>query len=382
MLPPRAQEVDLLRTVALVGICLVNLPYLAIPLDVLAHPPASTADRIAAFVSELLLQGKFFVLFSFLFGWGFGVQLAAAARRGADPRPAYLRRLAGLLLIGLAHAALVFHGDILVLYAGLGLVLWTLRGASTATLLKIAGAMVALAAAAYALLGVALSMPEAVIGGTGPSGYLGGIGDAIGQRIADWTLVFPFVLLFNGPLAMGAFALGLAAHRTGFLEPGSPAFARLERSVPLLLLVGLPANFAYAATISSGVPSAAIGAAGVAALAVGSPALAAVYLWAVVRLARAFPRLAPASGRISLSGYVLQGVLAGLVFNGVGLGLHGQIGLAGLLAVALGIALSVELFARLWLSRFPTGPLEAVLRRITYGAASAPSASPGRSARE
>ena len=377
----RTQEVDVLRTVALVGICLVNLPYLALPLDTLAQPPAGAADRMAAFASELLLQGKFFVLFSFLFGWGFGVQLDAAARRGVSARPIYIRRLAGLLFIGLAHAILVFYGDILVLYSVLGLILWTIRGVSTRTLLRIAGAMILLAAAAYALLGAALSMPEAYLASEGPSGYLGGVADAIRQRIGDWGLTLPFLVLFNGPLAMGAFALGLAAHRTGFLEPGSAGFARLERNLGWILLVAVPANLAYALTLSSGVPSAAWGAMGVAALAIGSPALAAVYLWAVVRLARANPWFQPASGRISLSSYVMQGVVAGLVFNGVGLGLHGQLGQAALLPLALAIALAVELMARLWLARFRTGPLEILLRRITYGGPrpTSPSASPDRS---
>jgi uncharacterized protein len=62
----------------------------------------------------------------------------------------------------------------------------------------------------------------------------------------------------------------------------------------------------------------------------------------------------------------MQGILAGLVFNGVGLGLHGQVGVAGVLGIALAVAITVELCARLWLGRFRTGPLEALLRRITY----------------
>ena len=367
MSPPRAQEVDLLRSVALVGICLVNLPYLAIPLDVLAQGPTTPADRIAAFGSSLLLEGKFFVLFSFLFGWGFGVQLQAATRRGVAARPLYMRRLAGLLLIGLAHAALVFYGDILVLYAILGLILWSQRDAPTQRLLRLAVAMIVVAALAYGLLGAALTMADAVLPPTAePSGYLGGVSDAVRQRVSDWTFTFPVRLLFNGPLALGAFALGLAAHRTGFLAAGSAGFAALERRVPVLLAIAVPANLAYALSVAGALPTLPLAAAGMAALAVGSPALAAVYLWAVVRLARAAPGVRLASGRISLSGYVMQGVLAGLVFNGVGLGLHGQIGSAGLLAVAIAIAVTVELGARLWLGRFRTGPLEALLRRMTY----------------
>jgi uncharacterized protein len=365
----RAPEVDLLRAVALYGICIANIPYLALPFDALTVPPSEGIDRLAAIATAALVHGKFFVLFSFLFGWGFGVQLASAERRGRPARATYLRRLAGLLVIGIAHAFLVFAGDILILYAILGLVLWRLRNASDPTLRRIAGGAVALAALAYALIGAALTMPMDSILVPEPSGYLGGLGDAVAQRASDWTLAFPSVLLFNGPLALGAFALGLLAHRHGFLEPGSAGFARLGRAVPWLLLVAVPANTVYAATATSSGLQPWVGAAGWACLAVGSPALASVYLWATVRLARTGRAGDPGMGRASLSGYILQGIVAGLIFNGIGLGLHGQFGLAALVALAILVAFTVDLMLRLWLRGFRTGPFEAILRRITYGPA-------------
>lgn len=365
---PRVQEVDLLRSVALYGICIANIPYLALPFEVLATPPTEGADRIAALAAAALVHGKFFVLFSFLFGWGFGVQLDSAARHGRAARAPYLRRLAGLALIGVAHATLVFFGDILVLYAILGTGLWALRDASDRTLIRIAVASVALAALVYGLIGVALAQaPETFAVQQGP-GYLQGFGAAVVQRVADWGTGFPFVLAFNGPLAAGAFALGLLAHRRGALLPGSAAFARLEALLPVLLAVAIPANLAYAmAATATGLPAHLAGP-GWALLALGSPALAAIWFWAVVRLARRLgPTTAPGAGRASLSGYVLEGVLAGLIFNGYGLGLYGQMGLASLLGVALLVAFTADLMLRLWLRRWPVGPLEALLRAITYG---------------
>lgn len=368
MTTPRVQEVDLLRSVALYGICIANIPYLALPFEVLATPPADGPDRIAALAAAALVHGKFFVLFSFLFGWGFGVQLDSAARHGRTARAPYLRRLGGLALIGVAHATLVFFGDILLLYAILGTGLWALRDASDRVLIRIALASVALAALVYGLIGMMLALaPEVVTAQQGP-GYLQGFGAALVQRVADWSTGFPFVLAFNGPLAAGAFALGLLAHRKGALLPGSTAFARLEALLPLLLAVAIPANLAYAmVATTTGLPAQLAGP-GWALLALGSPALAAIWFWAVVRLARwRGPGAAPGAGRASLSGYVLQGVLAGLIFNGYGLGLYGQMGLASLLGVALLVAFTADLMLRLWLRRRAVGPLEALLRRITYG---------------
>lgn len=102
-------------------------------------------------------------------------------------------------------------------------------------------------------------------------------------------------------------------------------------------------------------------------LSLGAPMLAVVYLVGIIRFAR---RAVPgpgwlASDRNSLSGYVLQGVIAGAVFCGYGLGLYGQLGQARLLILSLAIAAGGMLLVCAWTSVFQRGPLELVLRRIT-----------------
>ena len=103
------------------------------------------------------------------------------------------------------------------------------------------------------------------------------------------------------------------------------------------------------------------------ALSLGAPMLASVYLVGIIRFARrAVPRQGwLASGRNSLSGYVLQGIIAGAVFGGYGLGLHGQLGQAELLFLSLAIAAGGMLLAFAWTRVFQRGPLEVVLRKIT-----------------
>lgn len=77
-----------------------------------------------------------------------------------------------------------------------------------------------------------------------------------------------------------------------------------------------------------------------------------------------------AAGRMSLSSYVLEGVLAGLVFNGFGFGLYGRVGALGCMMIAVLIYGCTHLFAELWLRSFELGPLERALRRMTNGTAS------------
>lgn len=361
---PRASEVDVLRGFALLGICIVNMPYLGQPLASLLVRPEAWQDRAAQFLVSMFFEGKFFLLFSFLFGWGVAVQLE---RGGAAFLPRYLRRLAGLLVIGAAHAVLVFIGDILVLYALLGLLLLPLRHWPASRLLPLAVGLACLGFAALAVLGASLeSLPPAPTPGPG---YLGGFGDAVRQRVHDWPLGFGFVLLFNGPLAMAAFCVGLAAAKAGFFAPASPAFESLRRRLPWLLGAGLPLNLLYAASIQGWLGEGVFALLGFAGLALGGPCLAAAYLVLVVQAARAtrFGATTAAAGRMSLTAYVAEGVLAGLIFNGYGLGLFGQFGPAGLLGIAVLVYLAVHALCAAWLSVARSGPLEALLRWITAG---------------
>ena len=68
----RSNEVDIIRMAALIGICVVNVPFMALPVESVFIPPDSFYDKSAAFLVECFLQLKFFILFSFIFGWGIG----------------------------------------------------------------------------------------------------------------------------------------------------------------------------------------------------------------------------------------------------------------------------------------------------------------------
>jgi uncharacterized protein len=188
-------------------------------------------------------------------------------------------------------------------------------------------------------------------------------------RWRDWPQTFVFLLLFQGHLALAAMLLGMAAARTGFLEPGNAAAARLGRAVPVLLVVGLGLNLLYVAGSLFGTSSPLVGLVGLCSLAVGGPVLSAAYLGIVLRASRRvlLPGFVVLAGRNSLSCYVLQGVLAGLIFGGYGLGLFGKIGKMTLLPLSIGIAVASMAIVAGLARRFGQAPLELVLRRVTYG---------------
>lgn len=371
MSPGRSQEVDWIRSAALLGICVVNVPFMALPIEALLAPPRAMHDRAATFLVELLFQGKFFLLFSFLFGWGFGVQLAAAARRGVGGAAPYVRRLAGLVLFGILNAVLVFYGDILLLYAGLGLLLWLVRNWSPAALMRLAFVMIVVTVPALLVLAGAIgSDPTAAMTSTtrGP-GYLGSFADAVRQRIVDWREASGFILLFNGPPAFAAFCAGLAAFKCGFFDTGSASYAAFRRWLPWLAAPATVGNALYAASLGGLLGAGDLAGWSFAALAVGGPSLAALYLAGIVAVVRNrnIPSGWAAAGRMSLTAYIAEGVVAGLVFNGYGLALFGRLGPLALLATACVIYVVVHVGCALWLRFRPLGPLEWLLRRVTRG---------------
>lgn len=365
----RFAEVDAVRGLALLGICVVNIPFLAHPIEALQTPPEG-ADRVAQLIVEWLFQGKFFVLFSFLFGWGFAVQMASADRAGVAGHGRFVRRLLGLGLIGGAHATLVFFGDILVLYALLGLPLLALHRVSARRLMGLAVGAVVVGALALLIVAAEVQEPMTPLPGAyaGP-GYLGTFQDGVAKRLEDWLQVFPFIALFNGPIAFAAFCAGLAASKVGFFEPRNTTYQGVARRLPLLLGIGLVLNLFYALSVDGALGTGPTAALAFASLAVGGPMLAVVYLIGTVELARrgALSASTLAAGRMSLTAYVLEGLLAGLIFNGYGLGLYGSVGALGCLAIAVVIYATTHSIAAFWLARFAQGPLEVLLRAITHG---------------
>jgi uncharacterized protein len=119
----RQSLVDALRGFALLGILVVNIASFASAYYGVGLPDPmaqSVPERAALFVRTLLFETKFYLLFSFLFGYSFTLQMQSAERAGKAFAPRMLRRLVGLWVIGVAHAVLLYHGDILSDLCGAG----------------------------------------------------------------------------------------------------------------------------------------------------------------------------------------------------------------------------------------------------------------------
>ncbi|HEX5740501.1 MAG TPA: DUF418 domain-containing protein, partial [Pilimelia sp.] len=194
----RIATVDALRGFALAGILIVNITYFASQhrgTGIVDAEFGAPVDRWAYLVVDTLFETKFYLLFSFLFGYSFTLQIGAATRRGAAFVPRFLRRVAGLFVIGAAHAVLLFHGDILMLYAVLALLLLPLRHLRPRTAALLGGGLLMAAFQLWMWWTVRVwddGYPDGVdadaaaeAAGDAEVAYQGGFGDIVAQRWDD-----------------------------------------------------------------------------------------------------------------------------------------------------------------------------------------------------
>lgn len=371
----RERFTDELRGFALLGIVLVNAQFLAISWTGTTQASIATGiDRAAAFAVVALAQAKFYLLFSFLFGYSLSFILRDD---GAQARERYWRRLIGLAVLGVIHVATLFMGDILFFYALAGTVLVWLRRRSDRFVLGTAGLLYLGWAAAFVLFAYGVSLfaaPLPIWDARSRAIDLalasGTFMQAMGARLSAWPDVLVIVFTLNGPAVLAMFAVGLVAGRHKVLARAAE-FRRLWQVGALIgLCVGLPLGVA-AGWLSVG-PGARLDAPsgrevwGLALSFVGAPFLSFGFVaaLALLRIAKddalAWLR---APGAMSLTVYLGESLLLSLIFCGYGLGPFGKLGSASVAAVAIGVWVVLGVFARAWFARFDRGPMEMLLGR-------------------
>ena len=118
----RIATLDVIRGFALLGIAVMNVewfnrPLLELGVGIPAGRFADGVDYWIAWLVHTFVRGKFWTIFSILFGMGFAVMLMRAREAGRDFMRPYVRRTLALAGFGLLHGILVWAGDILLSYA-------------------------------------------------------------------------------------------------------------------------------------------------------------------------------------------------------------------------------------------------------------------------
>jgi uncharacterized protein len=387
----RIVVVDVLRAFALFGIIITHAVN-----GFLAGPPPGPdfmlfgpLDHLVEKLEHLLTFGKFFTIFSFLFGLSFAIQLRNAAQKGKAFAGRFAWRLVVLALIALVHSAF-FTGDILIVYALLGLLLIPFRNLKTRTLV-ITALILVLNVPGLLLGGLSLAVPpptpeQQASRAETQASFLqsaqhltqvkqsGTVGELVRLNLTTGALAKTAFMIVSGRLwiTFGLFLLGMCAGRLEIFrdtEANRGFFRRLlwpagavalvttvieiMRPVPVMQLVSAMDLFSWFS------------------FTVQQLSLSAFYTAAVVLAfwrrpsQGVLPALAPL-GKMGLTSYLGQTLFGVVVFYGIGFGLLGKVGAAA--AVGMGILFFVGqiLFARAWLSRFSLGPAEWLWRSLTY----------------
>lgn len=373
----RIQEIDALRGFALLGICLVNAQVIA---GVYGLPtgPFAVGDHVAAWLVTALCTMKFYLLFSFLFGYSFTLQIRAADRDGVPFARRHGRRLLGLFLIGAAHAVLLYPGDILMTYAALGLVLTAVRRLRARTALRLACLIIAFLTAVFLVIGlltVVLAKPDpgaaTDLAARDTAAYRGGPLDIIHANVGLYREMAGGAILYGGHL-FAAFLIGFAAGKHRVLEEPARYTVWAKRILGLGALIGLPGSM-FMAMCENGPLDDRFAYIGRAFGILTAPALTAAYVCGLLLLMgrarfgrRLRDMLAPA-GRMALTNYLLQSAVLAFVFTGYGFALYGRVG-PGVLALGCLVLYGTQLLvARHVMARTRYGPAELLLRRITRG---------------
>jgi len=382
---------DALRGFALLGICMANFPefslYTFLSPEAVAAMPTAVADTITRYLLYVLVDGKFYTLFSLLFGIGFSIIIRNAERKGANGFRIFYRRMGMLLLFGFLHLMFIWSGDILMLYALLGMLLPLFRRVSDKKLLGWALFFLILPIAMDGVCEMThtnLALPFIHLQDTYCAKY--GINEANFaywlHDAEDYGTVFQF-LVQGACVRMQEFIIGnryfkvLGLFLIGFYIGRHRVYADLEGGRNLLVKVfrrgftlGLPYSLLYAWSSMSGHPF-------------GNTLHSVCYFISVYPLGFAYAsglcllylkwkegsiwKWLAAPGRMALTNYLGQSVIGMFLFYGIGLGWGSTIGLWQTEVIVLAVFLFQMLFSRLWLSGFKFGPLEWIWRMLTYG---------------
>lgn len=389
----RVETLDVLRGIALLGILLVNIEFFTRPIKAVAlgfDTGLDGLDHAVGLAIHILLQGKFYSLFSMLFGMGFAIMLMRAAEQSSSFFLRYARRIIVLLGIGLLHALYVWSGDILVTYALFGGAMLLFFRRTPASRLPVwAGLFLAVPAALLWLFALAMSGPEtpaelaeslqqqqesfvAAVQRADQVLALGSFAEVTAQRHEDLGFMLSSIAFF-GIGILGYFLIGAWFVRSGVILDSGAHLAWFRRVAVLGIGIGLPlciAGFWLMRGESPMLPTR--GVAGATTLTLfGNLSMSLGYLSVVVLLVhstrwRSTLRRFAAAGRMALSNYLLQSLFWTWAFYGYGLGLYDEVprwlmALAALLFFGLQLQLS-----QWWLVRFHMGPMEWLWRCLTY----------------
>lgn len=375
----RVATLDILRGFSLLGILLVNMFGFYLPMPHIADLSnwfSEAQDIIWQQLLDIYVQSSFYPLFSMLFGYGLAMQFLKAKETGASFYRFAPKRMIILFIVGMLHAVLIWWGDILATYAFCGIFLIALMRLRAKWLLIIAvvvnGLYHAFILSLYKAGGMfdtttdSLSVDIVAIQSSIEAYGVGSWMDAFSQRLVDLSIqLSPFMWISSLFTILPYMLIGAALGKWRLIEGAK------DKLVTWLVLAVLGIGIGI---YMKSLPIAGAQTFGNEYLQVyiGGPMLALGYI-AVVTLLTQLPVIAKIlspvakAGRMSMTLYIMQSIVCTVLFYNWGFGLFGKVDVQMGVFIALAIYVCQLVIAELYFTKFKQGPLEAAMKRLTYG---------------
>lgn len=382
---------DALRGLALLGIAMANFPefslYSFLPDEITAGFNSADIDYITQYFLYIFVDGKFYTIFSLLFGIGFSIILTNASKKGKSGLKIFYRRMVCLALIGFLHLMFVWSGDILMLYAIVGMTL--------PFFLRCGNRCIIVWAAFFLLLPVVI---DCICQFTGfdPSAPLVGLQWSLCYEYGITEANFAYWLhdvqhysdvhkfLIQGSVermwefvngnryfkVLGLFLLGYYIGRQRYFAQLDSLNNVLKKFCVYALSAGIPLSAIYAWSCMEGHPW-------------GKGLHSLFYLISIyitsfgyiALICICYSRfkkwevwnLLAAPGRMALTNYIGQSFIGMFLFYGLGFALGTHTGLLSVEFIVICVFLFEMAFSKVWLYFFRFGPLEWIWRCLTYG---------------
>ena len=369
---------DVLRGFALLGILVVNIQFMGLNSDQGARGEWTQgfAYGSATFLIAALFAGKFYLLFSFLFGYSSNYVI----RNDKSNRARWIKRCLVLIAFGALHFTFLWHGDIIFLYGLFGLLLTFFFFRADRTL-KIWSRIVFFVSTFFIVLIGALALMaeyllEEDLGSITVSSLdeilrSGSFLESIPARLEVWVLGIATGIFLQGGLAFAAFLLGVRLARANFLSSPIDKAAN-KRLIKRGLIFGLPIQIIAAVILlqneQSAEPSESVYLISLFVSFVTAPLLSMFYVGLIRKLVEERPNLVlwmKPAGKMSLTIYISQSVITSLIFSPWGFGLFQDLQTWQVFVLAFAIWLLLSYLAAQWLKKFNQGPLESLMSSMT-----------------
>ncbi len=390
----RIELIDALRGFALFGILVVNIHLMYEPITLMmlgAKADASLLHIISESFVKFFFEGKFYVIFSMLFGFGFYFFLKKDPDAPDTILPVFRRRLFFLLLFGMAHITLLWAGDVLLYYSICGFLLILFRKASDKNIFKWAIALILLPLLLTSLLTLAFSLASGLpemessidvgvvhVRDLAERASLiyssGSFADIIVIRVKEYLNLLSGSIFFYLTVVLGVFLIGFLTARKGILSNYNDNVGLLKKLFWWGLIVGIITNALYAYSyqnammmIPSGWTLLSTVMHTIGGLALGMCYVSGIAILFVKGKAGFFRKYLVPVGRMALTNYLMQSTITAFLFHSYGLGLYGKIEVWQGVGIAVLIFFLQIMFSRWWQSRYQFGPFEWLWRSLAYG---------------